>query len=360
MRAAVVDDFAAPMAVEELELRGPGDHEVIVRTEAAALCITDVEQARGRLGSTPPPVILGHSAVGVVEETGPGVTRLSVGQRVVVPATAECGACYFCSRGRSDQCERHLVPARAVARRTDGGVVRAAGGTTGTYASHMNLREISAFPVESDLPAEHLGMVGCGVASGLGAVFNVAEVEPGSSVAVTGAGQMGLWIVQGARVAGAERIIVVEPVAERRELALELGATHAVDPEDGDVVAQVQELTGGRGVDHSFEAAGPPDAIVQAFDLARNAGKVIVSGVRDKDAEVSFPALKLAVRGRSIHSVQNGNLRMTRDISRFVGLMDAGRLDPAKVLTRTYRLDEINEAVDSILERRVLGAVVLP
>jgi S-(hydroxymethyl)glutathione dehydrogenase / alcohol dehydrogenase len=360
VRAAVVSDIARPMAVEELRLRAPEAHEVIVRVEATALCLTDVRQASGRLGTTAPPMVLGHSAVGVVEEIGSGVTRMRAGDRVVVPATAECGVCYFCSRGRSDQCEQHVVPGRHVADRPDGTPVLAGNGTTATYATHANLREISAFPVASDLPAEHLAMLGCGIGSGLGAVFNVARVAPGSSAAVVGAGQFGLWITQGLRVAGAERIIVVEPRADRRAVAAALGATHVVDPADGDPVEQVRELTGGRGADYGFEAAGPPEAMVQAFTMTRNAGTVVVGGVIDKDDVVTFPAMMLAVRGRSVHSVQNGNLRMTRDLASYARMLEAGLLDPRPVLTGHYRLEEIGRAVAAADGGRDLTGVVFP
>jgi S-(hydroxymethyl)glutathione dehydrogenase/alcohol dehydrogenase len=360
IRAAVVTDLTRPMEVEELALRDPAAHEVVVRTEASALCVTDVRQARGALGATPPPMVLGHSAVGVVEEVGSGVTRMRVGDRVAVPATAECGVCYLCSRGRSDQCEQHVVPGRHVADRPDGTPVHAGAGTTATYATHMNLREISAFPIESDLPAEHLSMLGCGISSGLGAVFNVAKVTPGSSAAVVGAGQFGLWIAQGLRVAGAERIVVVEPRADRRALALTLGATDVVDPAEGDAVAQVRELTAGRGADYGFEAAGPPSAMVDAYLMTRNAGTVVVGGVIDKDDEVTFPALVFAVRGRSVHSVQNGNCRMTRDLAAFTRLMEAGLIDPAPLVTGRYALEDIDGAVTAADEGRDLTGVVVP
>ena len=358
--AAVVQDFGYPMVIEELRLVAPAEHDIVVRTEASSFCITDEMQATGRIGRTPPPMILGHSAVGVVEEIGAGVTRMKVGDRVIVPATAECGQCYFCSRGRSDQCELHLIPARHVASRRDGTAVFAGAGTAATYATHMNLREISAFPVSSDLPAEELAMVGCGVASGLGAVFNVAKVEPGSSVAIVGAGHFGLWIVQGCRVAGAAQIIVVEPRSERRAVALELGATHVVDPALGDPVEQVRELTTGRGADYTFEASGPPSAMVEAFHMARNAGTVVLAGVETAQSEVTFPALMLAVRGRTIHSVQNGNLRMTRDIKRFVRMMERGLVSAAPIATGRYTLKDINKAVVAAKEGTDLSGIIIP
>ena len=191
VRAAVLAELGAPLIVEELALRPPGDHEVIVRTEATAFCITDCLVTRGELGFPQPPTILGHSAVGTVQEAGPGVTRVKAGDRVVMPASPECGKCYWCVRERPDQCAELLVPARHVADRADGTPVTAEVGGVGSYAEYMNLREISVFAVQSDLPAETLSLVGCGITSGLGAVFNAAQVTPGSSVAIVGAGISG-------------------------------------------------------------------------------------------------------------------------------------------------------------------------
>jgi S-(hydroxymethyl)glutathione dehydrogenase/alcohol dehydrogenase len=358
VRAAVFVEPDAPFVVEEVELRPCGDDEVVVRTGGAAFCITDCHVQHGRM-PTVPPAILGHSAVGVVEQAGPRVDRVQVGQRVVVPATPECGRCYFCLRGRSDQCT-HLVgaPPRIVATRADGTEVRASG--TATYAEQIKLPEIFAFPVDSDLPDEQLALMGCGIVSGLGAVMRVAQVEPGSSVVVVGCGHLGLWMVQGARVAGAAQVIAVEPIAARRALAGELGATDLVDPADGDPVEQVRALTGGRGADHALEAAGRIAAMEQAFQMARNAGTVVFTGVETFDAAITLPAVQLALRGRTVRSSQSGNTWMSRDIPLFARMMEQGRVDPRPIISRTYALEEINDAAVASEEHRDLTGVVLP
>ena len=359
MTAAVVQDFDRPMVVETLDLRAPDEHEIIVRTEASSYCITDDRQARGLIGRTDPPMILGHSAVGVVEEVGSAVSRMRRGDRVIVTASSECGVCYFCSRGRSDQCELHFVPGRHVANRPDGTSIYAGAGTSATYASYMNLREISAFRVDSELPADVLSLVGCGVTSGLGAVFNVGQVTPGSSVVVVGAGQYGLWVIQGCRVAGAEKIIVVEPDAQRRATAMELGATHEVDPADGDPIGAVLALTGGWGADFAFEAAGPASVLEQTFFMARNAGTVILAGVVSRDEVVQLPAQILAVRGRTIKSVQNGNLRATRDVPMFVRMLESGMFETAPFLTAQYTLDRMDEVSEAANTGSTLSNVIV-
>ena len=258
-----------------------------MRTGGAAFCITDCHMQHGHLPVVPP-AILGHSAVGVVEQAGARVERVRVGERVIIPATPECGRCYFCLRHRSDQCVRLVgAPPRFVGTLADGSEVRAGG--TATYAEQIKVPEIFAFGVDSDLPDEQLALMGCGVVSGLGAVMRVAEVEPGSSVVVVGTGHLGLWMIQGARVAGAAQIIAVEPLPERRALAGELGATDLVDPADGDPIEQVRSLTGGRGADYALEAAGRIDAMEQAFQMARNAGTVVYTGVETMALDDHLP-----------------------------------------------------------------------
>ena len=231
--------------VEDVDLLPPGPSHVIVRMTASALCYTDCMNRRGDLVKKLP-TILGHAGIGVVEEVGSAVTGVSVGERVIVPGTPECGVCYWCARGRPDQCADLGIPQPHVANRAGGEEVTSSGGG-GTYAELMRVPRSWVFPVESGVSDEELSLLGCGITTGLGAVFNVAAVEPGSSVAVVGCGHLGLWMVQGARAAGAAQVVAVEPHGVRRVRAGELGATDLVDPGDGDPVEQVRELTNGRG-----------------------------------------------------------------------------------------------------------------
>jgi S-(hydroxymethyl)glutathione dehydrogenase / alcohol dehydrogenase len=191
-------------------------------------------------------------------------------------------------------------------------------------------------------------------------VLNVAKVKPGRSVAILGAGHLGLWMVQGARLAGAGRIIAVEPIAERRQMAGRLGATDLVDPADGDPIEQVKELTGGRGADYVLEAAGPTAAQEQALPTARRAGTVVLTGVERLGATVTFSQFELALQGRRVLSCQNGNVRMRRDLPLFVGMLEDGRLDAGPIITSRYALDDINEALAASAEKRDLTGVIVP
>jgi S-(hydroxymethyl)glutathione dehydrogenase / alcohol dehydrogenase len=358
MRAAILEEFGRPLVVEEVDLLPPAPDGVIVRTGASAFCITDCTNQRGDLGKKLP-TVLGHAGMGVVEEVGPLVTRTKVGDRVIVPGTPECRQCYWCVHGRPDQCAHLVVGQPQIATRGSGEPLTSSGGG-GTYAELMRVRESWVFPVETNLPDEQLGLLGCGVTSGMGAVFNAARVEPGSSVAVLGCGHLGLWMIQAARVAGAAQIIAVEPHASRLALAGELGATDLVNPADGDPVASVRALTGGRGADYGFEAAGPPAAMEQAFLMTRPAGTVVVTGWERPDSTVTFSAVELAILGRTIHSCQYGGARIRRDIPRFARLLEAGQVDAAPIVSRRFALDEVNEALEAALARSVLTGVIEP
>jgi Zn-dependent alcohol dehydrogenase len=358
MRAAILEEFGRPLVVEEVDLLPPAPDGVIVRTGASAFCITDCTNQRGDLGKKLP-TVLGHSGMGVVEEVGPLVTRTKVGDRVIVPGTPECRQCYWCIHGRPDQCAHLVVGQPQIATRAGGEALTSSGGG-GTYAEGMRVRESWVFPVETDLPDEQLGLIGCGITSGMGAVFNAARVEPGSSVAVLGAGHLGLWMIQAARVAGAAQIIAVEERADRRALAGELGATDLVDPADGDTVEQVQALTGGRGADYALEAAGPATSTELALLLSRRAGVVVLTGLQSLVATVTYSQFELALRGRDVRSCQNGRCVMSRDIPRFIGMVERGVVDAGPIITALYPLEQINDALANSGARKDLTGVIVP
>ncbi|MQA09544.1 MAG: zinc-binding dehydrogenase [Pseudonocardiaceae bacterium] len=357
MRAAILEEFGKPFVVEEIDVLPPGPGDIIVRTSAAAYCITDCVNQRGELGKQPP-TVLGHSAVGTVQEVGSQVTDFRAGDRVLCGATPECRVCYWCVRGRPDQCAELFAAPGPLGTSASGLEVTTT--AVGGYAEQLRIPAIWAFPLESERPDEQLSLLGCGITSGLGAVFNIAGVRPGSSVAVLGCGHLGLWMVQAARYAGAVRVIAVEPLAERRAVAGELGATDLVDPAEADPVEQVKALTAGRGADFVLEAAGRADAMEQALPMAHNTGVVVLTGVDTAATTVTFPALELAIHGRDIRQCQNGRVRMRRDVPRFLAMLDDGLGDPDRVISTRCTLDEINDVRERCYTRRELTPVIVP
>jgi S-(hydroxymethyl)glutathione dehydrogenase/alcohol dehydrogenase len=229
----------------------------------------------------------------------------------------------------------------------------------GSFAEEMTVDETMLVKVESDLPSEVLALLGCAVITGVGAVLNTADVGPGSSVAVVGCGGVGLACVQGARIAGASTIVVVDPVAERRSLALALGATAAVDPGRDDAVASVRSLTGGRGADYTFEAVGSASTILLARSLARRGGTTVLVGAAPKSETVTFSAWELHTEGR-ILGCSNGSAHVRRDIPRLVAFAEAGQLELSAMVTDRVGLDGLAAAFKAMEEGAGIRTVVVP
>lgn len=359
--AAVAHEGEREFRVEPVRLRDPGERDVVVEIAATAFCYSDWLSIAGDAEARTPgirPIVLGHSAVGTVIDRGPE-SRHRLGERVLITATPECGECFWCVRGRMDQCEGLFVPAPVIGTLADGAEVRAPGHSA-TYARHTVLRGSQAFPVGADLPDAWLAMFGCGIVSGIGAAVNVARVEPGSSVVVHGCGQVGLWMIQGARLRGAERIIAVEPIAERRALAARVGASDVVDPADGPVVDAVRALTDGRGADYGFDAGGTLEAVRDAFLATRNGGVTILTSYVERWSEVELPLFDLALRGRDVRSSQSGRLDMRRDIAQFTRMLESGRIDVDAMLGGSYVLADVNLALAASRDRTEVTPIVVP
>jgi S-(hydroxymethyl)glutathione dehydrogenase/alcohol dehydrogenase len=365
MRAAVHIAPGTPMLIEELEPRQPGPGEVLVSIDAAAVCLTDVLGADG-LTLVDTPFIGGHSGTGVVTAVGDGVTRIRVGDRIVTAGSAECGRCYACVRGTPSACDDifgGMIPPRTAGTRSDGSAVHADGGV-GVFAEQAVLREsvLAALDPEDAeaLPPEHAAMLGCGIISGLGAVLRVADVPRGATVAIVGCGHLGLWMIQGARLAGAERIIAIEPIAYRRDLARALGATDLVDPAQADPADEVRALTAGRGADVAFEAGGTTAGTELVIGLVRGGGTVVLTSMAQPTDTVTFPALDIGVSGKRILSSQSGGGHLRRDLPLFARLLRTGQIDAAPLMSATYPLVEIDRAFAAARAREVVTGVLLP
>ncbi|MDZ7675401.1 MAG: Zn-dependent alcohol dehydrogenase [Acidimicrobiales bacterium] len=352
MKAAVAYDPGQPLVLEELELAAVGSRDVVVRLTASGICHTDLNVIDG-LSALPLPMVPGHEGCGVVEEIGPEVRRVRPGDKVLASVSPACGTCWWCVNGMSNHCE--LKPTVSSTPRfdlPDGRAVPALCGC-GTFAEAMVVSEASVVPVETDLVDEQLALLGCGVTTGLGAALITADVQPGSSVAVVGCGAVGQSVVQGARIAGAATIIAIDLHEARRDASVAVGATHAVDPADGDAVEQVKALTDGRGADYGFEVVGLPELMEQTIDLTRAAGVVTMVGMPAKDATLSLPALRTIFSGKRIAGSVVGGAQILRDFPRFIRLAESGRLDLDSLVSKRITLDEVNDGID--LLRRAEG-----
>uniref|UniRef100_UPI0027420F0D alcohol dehydrogenase catalytic domain-containing protein n=1 Tax=Actinoplanes sp. RD1 TaxID=3064538 RepID=UPI0027420F0D len=298
MRAAVAYEPGTPLVLEDVPVPKIGPRDVLVRVAASGICHTDVTAMRNT-GRTDP-LVPGHEACGTVEEVGPEVRRVKPGDRVLASVTPACGTCWWCTNAMSNHCERGPLRFRPRLDLSDGRQAVALCGC-GSFAEAMVVDESTVVAVETSLPDEQLALLGCGVMTGLGAALHTAGVRPGDSVAVIGCGGVGQAVIQGARIAGASTIIAIDLSAGRRDGSLAVGATHALDPGDGDPVAQVKDLTGGRGADHAFEVVGVPALMLQAFHMTRPEGTVSLIGMpHAMDAVLPLPAMQLLGSGRRI------------------------------------------------------------
>jgi S-(hydroxymethyl)mycothiol dehydrogenase len=347
-RGLVYGEPGAAPAIEELTLDPPGPREVQVRIEACGLCHTDVHVLETQGWGMRVPILLGHAGAGVVEEVGAGVTAVAPGDRVVVAWRAPCGACPRCRSGDPRRCSSQLRAKRRAHRAADGALLTPVL-RCGCLADRTIVHEACAVPVPAELPLEQACLIACGVSTGAGAALWATPVRAGSSVAVIGCGGVGLAVVQGARLAGAERIVAVDVAAGKLELALSFGATDVVDATAGDPVAQVRELTAGAGVDFAFSAVGAAPALAQAVRMCAYGGTATLVGVPlpastldvDLDADVFGPKVTIAV-------THGGDTVPQEDFPFLARAALDGRLDLGRFVTATIRLDDVPEALGRV------------
>lgn len=353
INAAILWEQGAPLVVEGAELEGPRAGEVLVEVKAAGVCHSDLHPARGDWPARTP-LVLGHEGTGVVREVGKGVTRLQVGDHVVFCWAPPCGACPQCLEGRPVLCDRlerttyrNRLPASGTRLSARGQPV-AHFNSTACFADFAVVAEEGAIPIPKDVKFEALATLGCAVVTGVGAVMNAARVEAGARVVVIGAGGVGLNVVQGARLAGCEKIIAVDTRSVPLQLAREFGATDEVMATAETVAEQVIELTGGRGADYVFDTVGVPETLSQALRFARKGGAVVLTGLSRTDARAGFPLFPFVMQEKRLVGSVYGSGQPLRDIPRLVELYREGKLKLNELATRTYQLSEVNEALSAL------------
>ena len=357
MRAAIFTEPDGPLSVEDVTPIDPGPRDVVVHVSASGICHSDLSVINGTL-PMPPPAILGHEGAGVVEWVGAEVRHLQKGDRVIGSFIPACGTCWFCHHDQSNLCEAtYTVMMSPRATRADGTPLPTMTGL-GTFAEQMTCDEMSLVKVQTDLPDDQLALIGCGVTTGVGAALNTAEVEPGSSVVVIGCGGVGQAVIQGARIAGASRIIAVDPVALKRDMALKLGATDTVDPGDGDVITQVFGLTMAAAPTTCSRSSGTPTSSPRRSCARAPAGTTIAVGVPRSDSIVSIPSFPLILQEKRLLGTVYGSAQVRRDFPRLIGLVETGKLDLGGMVSRTLSLDQVNEGLQAMQDGEVIRSVM--
>lgn len=357
MRAAVLPEIPSGLEIADVQIDTPGRREVLVRTVAAGLCHSDLHFMEGKY-THDTPTIPGHEVAGVVEAVGEDVAELQPGDHVIGCLSIFCGRCEFCLSGRPVLCNRQGLE------RGDDELPRLSRDgekihqflRLSAFAEYLLVHENTLVKIREDMPLDRAALIGCAVTTGIGAVFNTAKVAPGSTVAVIGCGGVGLNVVQGAAIAGAGRIIAIDTMPWKLDLARDFGATDLVDVAAGDPAEQVRELTGG-GVEYSFEAIGLKVTAEQSFAMLRKGGTATIVGMIPEGQKIELPGSEFLEEKR-IQGSNMGSNRFRVDMPRYVDLYLSGRLKLDELVSARISLDEINQGFEAMRRGEVARSVI--
>ncbi|ATL28560.1 Alcohol dehydrogenase [Streptomyces formicae] len=348
MVRGVVFDGKRVEVVDDLEIRDPGPGEVLVAIAAAGLCHSDLSVIDGTI-PFPPPVVLGHEGAGVVEAVGAGVGHVAPGDHVALSTIASCGACAECNRGRPTMCRKAIGrPDKTFSR---GGRPIYQFAANSAFAERTIVKAVQAVKIADDIPLTSAALIGCGVVTGVGAVLNRAKVDRGESVVVIGTGGIGLNVLQGARIAGATRIVAVDANPEKEAVARQFGATHFLRSTEG-----VKEILPD-GADHAFECVGRVELVREAIDLLDRHGQAVLLGMPAATAEASFVVASMFL-DKSILGCRYGSARPQRDFALYAELYRSGRLMLDELVTATYPVEDFAKAVQDAEAGRVARGVL--
>ncbi len=361
-RAALFHGPGQPLEVRGIDLQEPREGEVLVRMAAVGICGTDLHNVKGEW-SRPTPMVLGHEGAGVVEEVGDGVSSLRPGDRVVLSWAPSCGECADCRRGRPAACVplHRAIGAGTLLDGTTGmsadGATVYRGTATGALVERLVVAEKVALPVDDEVPLDQAALLGCAALTGVGAVLFAARVEEGSSVLVIGAGGVGQFVVQGARLAGAQTIVAADPVTERAERARGLGATRVCHPDE--LKALVREVAP-EGVDYAFDAVGAPETTAAALRWTRSGGLCVIVGLPAGGARLDLDPAEFNRREKFLTGTMYGSEDPAVALPLLLAHVRSGGLDLASMLGPTYPLDAAEEAVQASLGGAPGRVLVLP
>ena len=365
MQAAVLREFHQPLEVEEVQIEAPQRGEIVVRIAASGVCRSDLHVQEERSPVARLPMVLGHEGAGVVEELGAGVESLAVGDHVVVALFGPCGTCGDCRAGDIVSCMSEtrqnnmfgLMPDGTTRLRLDGAPVHPMVGS-GSLAELAVVREAQAVKIDPEIPLDQACLAGCGVTTGVGAALNAAQVTPGSSVAVVGCGGVGLNVVQGARIAGAARILAVDTQATKLDLASDLGATDPVHLAQGQSVTDAIQAVVPGGVDFAFEVIGKPEIVAQAFAATRSGGTTVMVGSPPSGADIAVDGRLLFSDRKLVGTLGGGNLPQ-RDIPRLMEFYRQGSLKLEPLISQRLPLTQVNEAFEALVTGELARSVIV-
>jgi S-(hydroxymethyl)glutathione dehydrogenase/alcohol dehydrogenase len=359
VKAAVFHGPKQPLKIENVDIDEPREHEVLVRTAATGVCHSDLHFVEG-LYPMAAPAILGHEAAGVVEKVGSAVTYLAPGDHVIACTSVFCGYCEECMSGHPNRCSNRASTQRGKDEKPrlsqNGQPVRQFADLS-TYAEKMLLHENALVKITNDIPLDRAALIGCGVTTGVGAVLNTARIEPGSTVAVFGCGGVGISAIQGARIAGARRIIAVDQFESKLAMAKRFGATDTIDASNTDALKAIRTMTDG-GVDYSFEAVGLKHLAEQAYDALRPGGTATIIGMIPVGQKVEIDGPRLLTE-RKLQGTNMGGNRFRIDMPRYIDFYLQGRLNLDDMVSKRAKLENVNEAFESMKKGEVARTVLM-
>lgn len=353
VEAASLEEVHGPLILRTLDLQPPQRGEVLVKVKAAGVCHSDWHLVTGDT-KHPLPVVLGHEGSGVIEALGDGVEGLQVGDHVALNWAPYCGQCFYCLHSQPNLCAVYVEPMWAgtmldgTPRFSDRGNPVYHYCSLACFADHVVVPAVCCVPMPDGVPYEISAVIGCAVMTGVGSVLNTAHVAPGSTVAVFGAGGVGLSTIAGARFAEASQIIAIDPHESRRQAAMDMGATHVLDADEA-VIENIRDLTDGRGADYVFEAAGLPAVQEQALEAARPGGEIVFTGLSPMGSSTNLPGSVLVRQEKTVRGSYYGSANPPVDFVYYAELFQDGRLPLDRLISARYPLAQINEAFGDML-----------
>jgi len=360
MKAAMFRGPRQPLTIEQVDIDEPFDNEVLVRTVATGVCHSDLHFVEG-LYPHEAPAVLGHEAAGIVEKVGKSVTYVKPGDHVISCLSVFCGYCDECMSGHPNRCSNRQAtqrPAGSNPRLSQKGQPVHQFSDLSTYAEKMLVHEHALVKIIDEMPLDRAALIGCGVTTGVGAVLNTAKIEPGSTVAVFGCGGVGVSIIQGARIAGARRIIAVDQFENKLAAARRFGATDTIDASSTDAVKAIRAIVGGPGVDYSFEAVGLKKLAEQCFNALKAGGTAVICGMIPVGQKVEIEGSKLLTE-RTIKGTMMGGNRFRIDMPRYIDFYLQGRLNLDDMISQRARLENVNEAFAAMKRGEVTRTVLM-